>query len=83
MLAFGMNGAPLSHEYGGPLRLVVPYLQGYKSVKWLRRIHSYRHDPAGIKELLGQSKSGALGQAWMSRLDIKPSVRAAGEPTTP
>jgi DMSO/TMAO reductase YedYZ molybdopterin-dependent catalytic subunit len=72
MLAFGMNGAPLPHEYGGPLRLVVPFLQGYKSVKWLSRIHAYRHDPSGIKQLLGQSKSGALGQAWMDRLGIEP-----------
>lgn len=77
MLAFGMNGAPLLHEYGGPLRLVVPFLQGYKSVKWLRGIHAYRHDPSGIKQLLGQSKTGALGRAWMVRLDIEPCAAAA------
>ncbi len=72
MLAFELNGGPLAHEYGGPLRLVVPFLQGYKSVKWLTRIEAFQHDPAGIKRLLGQSKTGALGRAWLDRLDIVP-----------
>jgi DMSO/TMAO reductase YedYZ molybdopterin-dependent catalytic subunit len=54
MLAFGMDGRPLSHAYGGPLRLVVPALDGYKSVKWLARIEVFAHDPVGIKQLLGQ-----------------------------
>ena len=72
MLAFGLDGEALPHEYGGPLRLVVPFLQGYKSVKWLTRIEAFQHDPAGIKRLLGQSKTGALGRAWLDRLGIVP-----------
>ncbi len=72
MLAFEMNGEPLEHRYGGPVRLLVPFLQGYKSVKWLDRIHAFKHDPAGIKRLLGQSKTGELGDAWIRRLDIEP-----------
>jgi DMSO/TMAO reductase YedYZ molybdopterin-dependent catalytic subunit len=74
MLAFGLNGGPLPQEYGGPVRLVVPFLQGYKSVKWIASIQSFRHDPAGIKRLLGQSKSGALGQAWAERFAIEPAA---------
>ncbi|MFN0093926.1 MAG: molybdopterin-dependent oxidoreductase [Dehalococcoidia bacterium] len=54
MLAIGMDSRPLPHAYGGPVRLVVPFLQGYKSVKWLSRIEVYRHDPGGIKQLLGE-----------------------------
>lgn len=80
ILAFGMNGQPLAHEYGGPVRLVVPFLQGYKSVKWLDRIEAYRHDPAGIKRLLGQSKTARLGQAWLDRLGIIPP---SGRPSDP
>jgi DMSO/TMAO reductase YedYZ molybdopterin-dependent catalytic subunit len=72
MIAFEMDGAPLPHEYGGPIRLLAPFLQGYKSVKWLERILAFKHDPAGIKRLLGQSKTGELGQAWVQRLDIAP-----------
>ena len=80
MLAFAINGGPLPHEYGGPLRLVVPFLQGYKSVKWLERIDVYKHDPVGIKRLLGQSKTARLGQAWLDRLAIAPPT---GRPSDP
>ncbi len=80
LLAFSMNREPLPHAYGGPVRLVVPFLQGYKSVKWLDRIEAYRHDPSGIKRLLGQSKTAALGRAWVDRLGIVP---AAGRPSDP
>ena len=38
MLAHTMDGAPLSRAHGAPLRLVVPKMYGYKSVKWVRRI---------------------------------------------
>lgn len=67
ILAIGMDGGPLPHRYGGPVRLVVPSLQGYKSVKWLARIEAYQLDPAGIKRLLGQSDEGALSDEWVAR----------------
>lgn len=70
LLATGINGAPLPPEHGGPLRLVVPFLQGYKSVKWLKSIRAYKHDPAGIKRLLGQSKTAYLGQAWLEKYAV-------------
>ena len=69
-----------THEYRGPVRLVVPFLQGYKSVKWVGAHHAYRHDPIGIKRLLGQSKSGALGRAWLDKLGIAPAEGRAGDP---
>ena len=61
LLVFGINGGPLPHQYGGPLRLWVPFLQGYKSVKWVHQIRAYRKDPLGIKRLLGQSRTAVLG----------------------
>lgn len=80
LLVTSLNGAPLPHEYGGPVRLFVPFLQGYKSVKWVGAIQAYRHDPAGIKRLLGQSKTGRLGQAWLDRLGIAPATGRPGDP---
>ena len=80
LLATGMNGGPLAPEYGGPVRLVVPFLQGYKSVKWVDAIHTYRHDPVGIKRLLGQSKTARLGQAWVERLGVVPAAGRPGDP---
>jgi DMSO/TMAO reductase YedYZ molybdopterin-dependent catalytic subunit len=80
LLATRLNGQPLRPEFGGPLRLVVPFLQGYKSVKWLASIRVTRHDPIGIKRLLGQSKTGHLGLAWRNTYGIEPP---AGTPDTP
>ena len=38
ILAYSMNGKPLSHSHGFPLRGVVPGWYGMASVKWLTRI---------------------------------------------
>ncbi len=38
LLAYEMNGAPLSPQHGFPLRLLVPGWYGMTSVKWLGRI---------------------------------------------
>lgn len=35
LLATELNGAPLIHERGGPVRLLVPSMLGFKSIKWL------------------------------------------------
>lgn len=39
MLAFAMNGEPLPHYHGKPLRLLVPGWYGVANVKWLTQIH--------------------------------------------
>src|SRR5215218_10454596 len=38
LLAWGMNGQPLSPVHGAPVRVVVPGYIGARSVKWLERI---------------------------------------------
>lgn len=53
LLVFGMNGAPLPKEHGGPLRLALPFLQGYKSVKWLTWIKMCTEDEVGYKKKHG------------------------------
>jgi len=37
-LAYKLNGKPISPERGGPVRMVVPWSHGYKSIKWLQHI---------------------------------------------
>lgn len=80
LLAYKLNGAPLPEQHGGPLRLVVPFLQGYKSVKWLYGIRGFRNDPIGIKRLLGQSPTSVLNQKWTEQYQIVPPAGRAGDP---
>jgi DMSO/TMAO reductase YedYZ molybdopterin-dependent catalytic subunit len=68
LVAFGMNDAPLPHAHGGPVRLVVPFLQGYKSVKWLAGIDVVPADPLGTKRTLGQSRTAYLSGADLQDL---------------
>ncbi|HVU20742.1 MAG TPA: molybdopterin-dependent oxidoreductase [Rhizomicrobium sp.] len=39
LLAYEINGEPLTAEHGFPLRLVIPGFYGTNSVKWLCRLH--------------------------------------------
>jgi DMSO/TMAO reductase YedYZ molybdopterin-dependent catalytic subunit len=44
LLAYAMNGEPLTRHQGFPLRLIVPGWYGVANVKWLAEIHA-QHDP--------------------------------------
>ena len=37
-LAYRLNGEPLSLIRGGPVRMVIPWSYGFKSIKWLQRV---------------------------------------------
>jgi len=37
-VAYKLNGGPIPLERGGPVRMVVPWAHGFKSIKWLRRV---------------------------------------------
>ena len=37
-LAYRLNGEPLSLIRGGPVRMIIPWAHGFKSIKWLQRI---------------------------------------------
>ena len=37
-LAYRLNGEPLPLDRGGPVRVVVPWAHGFKSIKWLQHI---------------------------------------------
>lgn len=37
-LAYRLNGEPIPPERGGPVRMIVPWSHGYKSIKWLQHI---------------------------------------------
>ena len=37
-VAYRLNGQPIPLERGGPVRMIVPWAHGFKSVKWLQHI---------------------------------------------
>ena len=37
-IAYRLNGGPIPLKRGGPVRIVVPWAHGFKSVKWLQQI---------------------------------------------
>jgi DMSO/TMAO reductase YedYZ molybdopterin-dependent catalytic subunit len=61
LFAFEHDGGPLPPEHGGPLRLVVPHLYGWKSVKWVRGFTLLDHDQLGFWERNGYH---AYGDPW-------------------
>ncbi|PRZ41209.1 molybdenum-dependent oxidoreductase-like protein [Antricoccus suffuscus] len=48
LLAYEVNGEPLTPEHGFPLRLLVPGFYGTNSVKWLCRIAAADHRAPGL-----------------------------------
>jgi DMSO/TMAO reductase YedYZ molybdopterin-dependent catalytic subunit len=47
LLAYGMNGEPLSAAHGFPMRLIVPGWYGVASVKWITRVEALTECFAG------------------------------------
>jgi len=53
LLAYGMNGVPLPHRHGYPLRAIVPGYFGEKHVKWLTCIELTTANVKGFYETQG------------------------------
>ncbi|MDQ0395843.1 sulfite oxidase-like oxidoreductase [Labrys monachus] len=58
LLAHAWQGAPLTRDHGGPVRLVVPRLYFWKSAKWLNRIEFTTADRPGFWEVRGYHNRG-------------------------
>jgi DMSO/TMAO reductase YedYZ molybdopterin-dependent catalytic subunit len=52
------DGQPLSPEHGYPVRLIVPHLYAWKSVKWVRGLEFLDHDVPGFWEQNGYHMYG-------------------------
>ncbi|MGB7846054.1 MAG: sulfite oxidase-like oxidoreductase [Candidatus Acidiferrum sp.] len=61
LFAFEHDGESLTAEHGGPLRLVVPHLYAWKSVKWVRGFMLLDHERLGFWERNGYH---AYGDPW-------------------
>ncbi len=58
LFAYKHDGAPLSPEHGGPLRLVVPKRYGWKSAKWANGLEFMAQDAPGFWEARGYHMNG-------------------------
>jgi len=58
LLATHHDGQPLTPEHGYPLRLIVPHLYAWKSVKWVRGLEFMEHDAPGFWEQNGYHMYG-------------------------
>lgn len=63
MLAYEMDGAPISRPHGAPVRLVMPRMYGYKSVKWVERIELVPAAQPGYWEQHGYDADAWIGKS--------------------
>ena len=63
MVAYELEGKPLSSNHGGPPRLYVPPLYGHKSCKWLERIEVTAKVETGYWEDYGYDVDGWVGRS--------------------
>ena len=63
IVAYEMEHQPLSREHGGPARLYVAPMYGYKSCKWLDTIELTRSVEPGYWEGRGYSVDGWVGHS--------------------
>ncbi len=64
LVAHQMLGRPVTQEHGGPVRLYVAPMYGYKSAKWLERIEVVAGvNPVGYWEQNGYDVDGWVGRS--------------------
>ena len=71
LLAWEMNGEPVPHAHGGPLRLIIPGYSGVNNIKYIKRLAFTRDQTdAAIQATryriapLGTKESPALPAVW-------------------
>ena len=63
ILAYELEGKELSAAHGGPVRLYVAPMYGYKSLKWLDRIELTKDVEEGYWEVRGYDVDGWVGRS--------------------
>jgi len=62
LVAYGMQDGPVSHPHGGPVRLYVAPMYGYKSCKWLGEI-----EVTAVQAEAYWERRGYDADAWIGR----------------
>jgi DMSO/TMAO reductase YedYZ molybdopterin-dependent catalytic subunit len=61
LIAYEMNGEPLTPDHGAPFRLIVPHWYAVASVKWLKRINVL------TEPYIGEFQTGHYIYEWLDR----------------
>ena len=64
IVAYRMLGGPITSSHGGPVRLYVAPMYGYKSLKWLSEIRLVEKATPGYWE-----QNGYPVDAWVGNFD--------------
>ncbi len=63
MLAYAMDGRPLTRPHGAPVRVIIPQMYGYKGVKWLNQITLIPDVVDGFWEVRGYDRDAWVGNS--------------------
>jgi DMSO/TMAO reductase YedYZ molybdopterin-dependent catalytic subunit len=63
IVAYDMLGGPVTREHGGPVRMYVAPMYGYKSCKWLQKITVVNRVQPGYWESFGYDVDGWVGRS--------------------
>ena len=78
-LAYRLNGQPIPLLRGGPVRMVVPWAYGFKSIKWLQRI-VVTNDYKANDTYAEQNNDPESHLKTAAYLDDLPAKISAGQP---
>jgi DMSO/TMAO reductase YedYZ molybdopterin-dependent catalytic subunit len=79
LVAYRLNGQPISLLRGGPVRMILPWAHGFKSVKWLQRI-TLTNDYKANDTYAGGNNDIDSYLKTMARIDDGPDKFKQGEP---
>ncbi len=78
LLAFRMNGEPLTRSHGAPVRLIVPGWYGVCSVKWVTRLEVLDHQYEGYfqtnKYTVRRREAGTERLKRLTRMAVKSQI---------
>ena len=78
-VAYRLNGQPISLRRGGPVRMVVPWAHGFKSIKWLQRI-TLTNDYKANDTYANANNDPESYLKTMARIDDGPASFPSGKP---
>ncbi len=80
-IAYQLNGQPLTLLRGGPVRMIVPWAHGFKSIKWLQKI-TLTNDYKANDTYAEQNNDSESYLKTMARMGKEQEVFKAGEAIT-